>query len=271
MGNLQEINWLQINSDYVPSGSVIDIGSINKALHAGYFENIFIDGISVDVFIKQQGINELNIYSSSLKNAIELNNQNVTIKGNLSVLGSTTTINSNTVSLGDNIIELNGNNQTNAGLIVKDPTLNNLISGSLLWDSANDFWKAGQLNNEKRIVTQTGSLNNNIIPKTLSDGILTNSRISDDNNIIKIDVSQTGSLLVTGSMKIIGDLIVEGKTILVQKIDPNIESLIVSGAMKIVMNEINTHITSASLNIQNLGTLSDIKNNSIIDCGDSFY
>jgi hypothetical protein len=74
-----------------------------------------------------------------------------------------------------------------------------------------------------------------------------------------------------GSMRIKGDLIVEGKTTLVQKIDPNIESLVVSGAMSIVQNQINSQVVAASLTIQNLGTWADRSNNSIIDCGDGFF
>ncbi len=75
----------------------------------------------------------------------------------------------------------------------------------------------------------------------------------------------TGSAIVTGSMTIIGDLRVQGKTIL-ESNETNIDSLIVSGAMSIVRNQFK----SASLSIQNLGTFSDRSLNSIIDCGDSF-
>ena len=77
--------------------------------------------------------------------------------------------------------------------------------------------------------------------------------------------------MVTGSVKIVGDLLVEGKTTLVQKIDPNLESLVVSGAMSIVKNQISGQIRSASLSIENLGTFADRTQNAIIDCGDSFF
>jgi hypothetical protein len=81
----------------------------------------------------------------------------------------------------------------------------------------------------------------------------------------------TNDLQITGSVKIVGDLLVEGTTTLVQKLDHNVESLIVSGAMTIVKNQINDKIISASLTIENLGTLADRNNNSIIDCGDGFF
>lgn len=81
----------------------------------------------------------------------------------------------------------------------------------------------------------------------------------------------TNDLQVTGSLKIVGDLLVEGTTTLVQKLDPNLESLIISGAMSIVKNEINNQIISASLSIENLGTFADRNANTIIDCGDGFF
>lgn len=76
---------------------------------------------------------------------------------------------------------------------------------------------------------------------------------------------------VTGSVVIKGDLRVEGTTTLVQTIDSNVESLIVSGAMNVVQNQINAQVIKASLTIQNLGTLADRSNNSVIDCGDGFF
>lgn len=81
----------------------------------------------------------------------------------------------------------------------------------------------------------------------------------------------TNDLQITGSVKIVGDLLVEGTTTLIQKLDPNLESLIVSGAMSIVKNEINNQIISASLTIENLGTFADRNANTIIDCGDGFF
>ena len=76
---------------------------------------------------------------------------------------------------------------------------------------------------------------------------------------------------ITGSVFIKGDLKVEGSTTLVQTTDPNVESLIVSGAMKVVENQINAQLVRAQIQIQNLGTIADVSNNSIIDCGDGFF
>ena len=97
-------------------------------------------------------LDSLNTYSSSLKTAFELTGSNVIVLGDLTVKGTTTTIDSTTISLGDNIIELNGTGTTNGGLFVKDTTGPSTTTGTLLWDSTNDYWKAGQLNNESKIL-----------------------------------------------------------------------------------------------------------------------
>jgi hypothetical protein len=81
----------------------------------------------------------------------------VTIAGNLTVNGTSTIVNSTTVEIGDNIISLNGSGVANAGLVVRDVTSPNTISGSLLWDSTSDYWKAGALGSEKRIAVQNAA------------------------------------------------------------------------------------------------------------------
>ena len=104
-------------------------------------------------------IAELNSYTSSLKTAITASGTNVTINGNLTVKGTTTQIDSTTINIGDNIIELNyGGSQTTAGIYVKDGTGTSTTSGSLVWDSANgvDYWKAGKLGNESKILVAGG-------------------------------------------------------------------------------------------------------------------
>ena len=98
----------------------------------------------------------LNTYSSSLKSAFELTGSNVVVLGDFTVRGTTTSVESNTIQLGDNIIELNGTGAANGGLLVKDPTAPNTASGSLLWDSTNDYWKAGALGAESKIALMGG-------------------------------------------------------------------------------------------------------------------
>lgn len=94
------------------------------------------------------------ILSSSIDNAFEFTGSNVTVKGDFLVKGTTTTVDSTTLNIGDNIISLNGTGATNAGLVVRDVTNPNTVSGSLLWDSTNDYWVAGDLGNEEKIILE---------------------------------------------------------------------------------------------------------------------
>jgi hypothetical protein len=119
---------------------------------------------------------------------------NVEITGNLSVLGTTTTINSTTVELGDNIIELNGAGNANGGLLVKDLTAPNTVSGSLLWDSTNDFWKAGALGSEKELARLNSAPTANTILKANADGLLVDSVLTDDGT----DATFSGDVIVDG-------------------------------------------------------------------------
>lgn len=261
---LQQINWLQIDTATVPSGSVIDLGAVSGALHAVYADNLFISGQTLQQYIEGSGTAELNIYSASLKAAIETTGSNLTVKGNLLVKGTTTAVNSTTVSIGDNVIELNGSEAAYGGLMVKDITSPNTISGSLLWDSTNDRWIGGPLGSESRILLQPDLQQYSSSVSTL---------------VNKVGIfRQTGSfyattndLQVTGSMRIKGDLIVDGTTTLRQPNDPNLDTLIVSGAMNIVKNEINAQLVRAQLKIENLGALSDRAQISVLDCGDGFF
>ncbi len=246
---LQKINWTQIDTAVVPSGTTIDLGAISGPLHAVYAENLYISGQSIGDFVAQSGTDELNQFSASVKAALEFTGSNLTVKGDLLVKGTTTSINSNVVTIGDNVLELNGSEATFGGLLIKDPTNPNKISGSLLWDTTNDYWIAGPLGQEEKVILQSDLDSSSIWQETGSFWATTND------------------LQVTGSMVIRGDLRVEGTTTLVQTLDPNAQSLIISGAASIVRNE----FASASLSIQNLGTFADRSMNSVIDCGDGFF
>ena len=96
-------------------------------------------------------------FSSSFDTAINLDSSNVTILGDLTVQGTTTTTNTNQLNVGDNIIEINyGGSATTAGIYAKDPTSPNTISGSLLWDSTTDRWIAGPKDSESTILLAGG-------------------------------------------------------------------------------------------------------------------
>ena len=82
---------------------------------------------------------------------------NVSITGDLNVQGTTTTINSTTLDVGDNIINLNyGGSSVYAGLYANDVTAPSTVSGSILWDGTNDRWVAGPSGSEVNILLANG-------------------------------------------------------------------------------------------------------------------
>ena len=113
-----------------------------------------IDGVETKADTAQAGVNGLNTYSSSLKDAITVSGQNVTIAGDFTVSGTTTTVNSTTVEIDDNIIALNGTGATNAGLLVNDP--NGPASGSFIWKGDQNAWFAGGEGSEVKVLLATG-------------------------------------------------------------------------------------------------------------------
>ena len=111
----------------------------------------------------------LNTYTSSLKTAITVSGQNVTVAGDLEVSGTTTTVDSTTVSFADNIIALNGTGAANGGIEVNDA--NGPASGSLIWDGTANTWKAGAQGSEQKVLTKGAT----------GDGLLSGSAQIADN------------------------------------------------------------------------------------------
>ena len=238
---LQQINWLQIDTQTIPSGSQITLGGPDNRFEAVYAKNLNTSG------------------SLLITGSVETTGD-LFVGGNLTVAGTTTAVNSTIIELGDNIIALNGSEGAFGGIQVIDPTNPNKFSGSLLWNTLEDYWIAGPSGSEQRIILEDEFL-------ALSSSISTSGIWQETGSFW----SANSDLQVTGSMIIKGDLRVEGTTTLVQTVDPNMESLIVSGAMSIVKNQINTQIVSASIAIENLGTIADRSKFAVIDCGDGFF
>jgi hypothetical protein len=95
-------------------------------------------------------------FENSASNALSFDGTNLTVLGNLKVNGSTTQVDSTIVNIGDNIISLNGTGGMFGGLVVADPTSPNTASGSLLWDTTNDYWIAGTQNSESKVLVAVG-------------------------------------------------------------------------------------------------------------------
>jgi hypothetical protein len=78
----------------------------------------------------------------------------LTLTGNLEVQGTTTTIDSTTIDLGDNILAVNGTGAALGGLHVNDS--NGPLSGSILWDGVNNQWVAGASGSESKLFLKGG-------------------------------------------------------------------------------------------------------------------
>jgi hypothetical protein len=119
---------------------------------------VYTGSIDTKFAAVQSSTSSLNLFTSSILTALTASgvnltaNGNLTVQGNLTVAGTQTIVNSTTVQLGDNIIELNGSGVANGGIYVKDPTAPTTGTGSFIWDSTNDYWKAGLSGSEQRIL-----------------------------------------------------------------------------------------------------------------------
>ena len=188
---------VSINSNTEVTGTFISTGNVS----------------SPNITAIQIATGSLNSFTSSLLTAIELTGSNLTVRGNLLVKGTTTNVNTSTLDVDNNLINLNGAGASNAGLRVKDTTGVSQISGSLLWDATNDYWIAGQLGFEQRLVretefntqvtrinnveTSTGSLNSftssintTIKSKLNSDGVISGSSQVNHNATTNYDSNQ---------------------------------------------------------------------------------
>ena len=118
----------------------------------------------------------------------------VTIAGDLTVNGTTTSVNSTTVNIGDNILELNyAGTAADAGILVKD-AVSTGTSGSLLWDASEDYWIAGALGSEARVIVGNGTDTAGTITKFSADGVITDSIITESGTTVTI----SNNLILSG-------------------------------------------------------------------------
>jgi len=103
----------------------------------------FSNNIAVDQIVSRSA--DTNLVLSGNGNGVISLNDDVTISGSLTVSGTTTTVNSETINLADNTIALNSNFTSgspteDAGLSV---TRGSSTAKTFLWDETNDKWTVG--------------------------------------------------------------------------------------------------------------------------------
>ena len=116
------------------TGVTFSSGSISIGQAVGTSDNVQFNNVQVDGTLTSDDITSTNISVAG----------NATITGNLTVQGTTTTIDSNTVNIGDNMITLNadetGTPTLFAGIEVERGTSANK---NLIWNETQDKWTVG--------------------------------------------------------------------------------------------------------------------------------
>jgi hypothetical protein len=139
------------------------------------------------------------VFSASPTFTGTVNAASLTLSGDLIVNGTTTSVNSNTVSIGDNIIVLNsdeaGTPSQNGGIEIERGTSTN---ASLIWDEAADVWKAGLAAAEVELVTLTGT--QTLTNKTLTSPTMTAPALGTPASGIMTNVTGTASGLTAGTV-----------------------------------------------------------------------
>jgi len=121
------------------TGISIETNAVALKNHASLTDNTVLmwddtNGQLVDSAITDDG--------TTIEFGSDSDTRNVIVSGNLTVEGTTTTIDSNTVNIGDNILVLNadetGTPSQDAGIEIERGTATN---ASFLWDEGDDHWR----------------------------------------------------------------------------------------------------------------------------------
>ena len=147
------------NFSVAPAGTDVLVVSQSITKVTNEFSASNISGVgNIGVFSQSvdSRLQSLVQFENSASTALEFTGSSLTVIGDLTVRGTTTSVNSTTVDLGTNIVSLNGSAAALAGLRVNDATNPSKISGSLLWDSTNDYWIAGKSGSEAKVLVAVG-------------------------------------------------------------------------------------------------------------------
>jgi hypothetical protein len=144
----------------------------------------------------------------------------ITVTGDLLVNGTKTFVNSTNVTIGDNILELNyAGTAADAGLLVGD-AVGTGTSGSLLWDASEDYWIAGALGSEARVIVGNGTDTAGKITKFSADGVITDSILSESgttltiaNNVIVSGLTASRLVVTNGSKQLVSSTDISALTL----------------------------------------------------------
>ena len=228
-----------VSSSLIPyATNTFDLGSSSDKWRFGYFVSASIESLSIagidptaqtlddvmnngastdnDFSLTKDGDQQIthqgttgNLVISSNNGSVKIENttftgNDVIIPGDLTVQGTTTTIDSTIVNIGDNIITLNAAGTVADGGIQVIDTTGTTHTGSFLWNATNDYWYAGiSGSSHYRVATFTNaSPVSNAIPVIDANKRLVASSITDDGTTVSVDanVEVTGSVFASSTL-----------------------------------------------------------------------
>ena len=183
----------------------------------------------------------------SLPDDVTIGND-LTIVGNLEVQGTTTSVDSTTVVLGDNILALNGSGAALGGLEVHDS--NGPASGSLLWNGTTNQWIAGASGSESKVLVANGD---GVFSGSAQVSGITNSQLAGSISNDKLAGSIANDKLANSAITISGTSVSLGGAITDEALFGGVG--VVSGSAQVVLQSADkTGFTGAS-SITTLGTI----------------
>ena len=223
----------------IPAGIVSGSSQVTPLLPSGVVSGssqINADSITnFDSNVKEK-LDADGVLSGSVINGNKTFSNDVIVSGNLTVNGTTTTVNSNTVNIGDNILILNsdetGTPSQNGGIEIERGTSTN---ASLIWNESIDQWQVGLSGSEISLVdvSSTQSLFN----KTINGGSNTISNIGNTSlTNSSITIAGTSTALggsITAATILQGTGVVSGSSQITYSGISSIPAGIVSGSAQV--------------------------------------
>ena len=183
----------------------------------------------------------------SLPDDVTIGND-LTVVGNLEVQGTTTSVDSTTVVLGDNILALNGSGAALGGLEVHDS--NGPASGSLLWNGTTNQWIAGASGSESKVLVANGD---GVFSGSAQVSGITNAQLAGSISNDKLAGSIANDKLANSAITISGTSVSLGGAITDEALFGGVG--VVSGSSQVVLESADkTGFTGAS-SITTLGTI----------------
>ena len=204
----------------IASHNINSSGIITATQFDGPFSNVVVGGATT---LTVDGIN----ISAGILTAktLDLNGNgdisgNLVLGGDLTVNGTTTYISSSNLNIGDNILELNyAGTAADAGILVKD-AVGTGTSGSFVWDASADYWIAGALGSEARVILGNGTDTAGTITKFSADGVITDSIITESgttvtisNNLILSGLTASQLVVTNGSKQLVSSTDISSLTL----------------------------------------------------------